>query len=190
VPVTVCEEWRRVEEFMSWKSWKILIGVLVLQLGPWAVPGTAQQTSDDMKVVQLTGLAGVKNHTKGTVKVENGNLQFVHAKAKTEVAVSTIEDVITGNDSQRAVHGFVGTLTMLAPYGGGRFLSLFRTKLDTLTLQYRDADGGLHGAIFTMSVGKADALKKLLVAQGAHTSLPTPDGPSAADSKPSAAKEH
>lgn len=175
---------------MSWKSWKVLVGILALQLGPLALSGTAQQTPDDMKVVQLTGLAGVKNHTKGTVKVENGNLQFVHAKAKTEVAASTIEDVITGNDSQRAVHGFVGTLTMFGPYGSGRFLSLFRTKLDTLTLQYRDADGGLHGAIFTMSVGKADALKKMLVAQGARTSLPTPDTPATADSKPSAGKEH
>jgi hypothetical protein len=51
-------------------------------------------------------------------------------------------------------------------------MSLFRTKLDTLTIQYRDADGGLHGAIFTMGAGKADALKKELVAHGAHTSIP------------------
>jgi ABC-type glycerol-3-phosphate transport system substrate-binding protein len=129
-------------------------------------------------------------YTKGKVKVENGNLRFAHGKAKTELAVSTIEDVVTGNDSQRAVHGFVGTLTMFAPYGGGRFLSLFRTKLDTLTLQYRDADGGLHGVIFTMDVGKADPLKKLLVAQGAHTSLPTPDAPAASDASRDATKEH
>jgi hypothetical protein len=51
-------------------------------------------------------------------------------------------------------------------------LSLFRAKLDTLTIQYRDADGGLHGAIFTMAVGKAEPLKKELVAQGARTSVP------------------
>jgi hypothetical protein len=51
-------------------------------------------------------------------------------------------------------------------------LPLFRKKLDTLTIQYRDADGGLHGALFTMPRGKADAIKKELVAQGAHTSVP------------------
>jgi len=177
---------------MTGKSWKMLIGISLLQLG-LALASAAQQaapeTAGDLKVVQLTGLTGVKNHTKGTVKVADGNLQFTHAQAKTEVAIATIEDVVTGNDSQRAVHGFVGTLTMFAPYGGGRFLSLFRTKLDTLTLQYRDADGGLHGAIFTMSVGQADPLKKLLVAQGARTSLPTPDAPAGADGKPSATKE-
>lgn len=175
---------------MTWRSWKVLTGMLMLQFGPLALSGTAQQTPDEIKVVQLTGLAGVKNHTKGTVKVENGNLEFVHAQAKTEVAIPAIEDVVTGNDSQRAVHGFVGTLTMFAPYGSGRFLSLFRTKLDTLTLQYRDADGGLHGAIFTMGPGKADPLKKLLVAQGARTSLPTPDTPAAADGKRAVTKEH
>jgi hypothetical protein len=185
---------------MSCRRSGIWFCVLLMQVGPLALAGAAQQTGGiqqaaaadnaDTKVVQLTGLVGVKNHTKGTVKVENGNLQFVHEKAKTEVAVATIEDVVTGNDSQRAVHGFVGTLTMFAPYGGGRFLSLFRTKLDTLTLQYRDGDGALHGAIFTMSPGKADALKKVLVAQGARTSLPTPDAPAAADDKASATKEH
>ena len=60
-------------------------------------------------------------------------------------------------------------LSMAAPYGGGRFLSLFRTKIDTLTIRYRDAEGGLHGAIFTMPVGKADGIKKELLASGAHT---------------------
>jgi hypothetical protein len=49
---------------------------------------------------------------------------------------------------------------------------LFRKKVDTLTIQYRDADGGLHGAIFTMPRGKADQIKKELVAQGARTSVP------------------
>jgi hypothetical protein len=79
---------------------------------------------------------------------------------------------------------------MFAPYGAGRFLGLFRNKLDTLTLQYRDADGGLHGAIFLLAVGQADPLKKLLVDQGAHTSLPTPEGSAAADAKPDNTKEH
>jgi hypothetical protein len=49
---------------------------------------------------------------------------------------------------------------------------LLRKKVDTLTIQYRDADGGLHGAIFTMPQGQADTIKKELVAQGARTSVP------------------
>jgi hypothetical protein len=84
--------------------------------------------------------------------------------------VTSIEDVVTGADSRKSVGNTVGLISMAAPYGGGRFLSLFRTKIDTLTVQYRDPDGGLHGAIFTMPVGTADVIKKDLVAQGAHTS--------------------
>lgn len=78
---------------------------------------------------------------------------------------------------------------MAAPYGGGRFLALFRTKIDTLTVQYRDADGGLHGAIFTMPAGTAETIKQELVAQGAHTSVQ--QGPDAGTSLsvPSAGKE-
>jgi hypothetical protein len=84
-----------------------------------------------------------------------------------------VSDVVTGADSQRAIHGTMGSLGLLAaPYGSGRFLSLFRTKMDTLTIKYHDADDGLHGAIFTMPVGKADEIKKELLAQGAHTSVP------------------
>jgi hypothetical protein len=173
------------------EPWKVSAGFLLLLMGPLAGQSFAQQaphqTPDTIKVMQLTGLIGVKNKTKGSVKVEGGTLEFVHAKVKTDLAVPAIQDVVTGNDSERAIHGFVGTLTMFAPYGSGRFLSLFRTKLDTLTLQYRDDNGGLRGAIFTMDVGKADALKKLLMAQGAHTSIP--DDPGGADAKADPTKE-
>src|SRR5215467_15338053 len=73
-----------------------------------------------------------------------------------------------------------GMVSMAAPYGGGRFLSLFRKKIDTLTLKYRDASGSLHGVIFTTPAGKADGIKGELVSQGAHTtSLKEPNPPDA-----------
>ena len=89
------------------------------------------------------------------------------------MAAASIEDVVTGKDSQRVIGGTSGTVASLAaPYGSGSALRFVSQKLDTLTIQYRDADGGLHGAIFTMPRGKAEAIKKELVAQGAHTSVP------------------
>jgi hypothetical protein len=136
------------------------------------------------KVTQITGLSGVKNKTKGLLLVNGSNLNFTHEQLKVNVPVNSVEDVVTGNDSQRAIGGALGTLSMFAPYGGGRFLSLFRTKLDTLTIKYRDADGGLHGAIFTMPVGKAELLKKDLLAMGAHTTVP-----SEADAAPTAKEQ-
>ena len=154
-----------------------------------ALPGVAQQPAAGNKAVQVTGLAGVKANASGNLTLETGNLQFATSGTKVSVPIHSVEDVITENDSQRVFRGTVGTLTMLAPYGGGRFLSLFRSKIDTVTIQYRDTDGGLHGAIFTMPLGKADPFKKDLVSQGARTSVPVQDDSGNSNGKPDAAKE-
>jgi len=153
-----------------------------------AVPCGAQQAAPAPGSVtgvhQVIGMTGIKEHAKGSLTVDGGNLLFSTSKSKATVAITSLQDVVTGNDSQRAIHGTLGALTMLAPYGGGRFLSLFRSKLDTLTIQYADASGAVHGAIFTLPVGKADELKKQLVAQGAHTSIPMEEEKKAPDAKP------
>jgi hypothetical protein len=149
----------------------------------------AQTVAEPFKAVQLTGFTGVKNNVKGTLKVENGQLHFVHGKETSAVSIASMEDVVTGADTQRAVGGTIGTLSMAAPYGSGRFLSLFRKKIYTLTLQYRDVDGGLHGAIFTMPVGEADAIKKQLVAQGARTTIMVEPGTAPASSNNPPSKE-
>ena len=174
---------------MRLPSRKVPTVFLLFLFSPLTLPSFAQQSTDGVNAVQIMGLTGVKAKAKGRLKLENGNLQFSSSKAKAEVAITSVEDIITGDDSQRVFRGTFGTLTMFAPYGGGRFLSLFRSKLDTLTIQYRDGDGGLHGAIFTMAAGKADPLKKLLVGQGAHTSIPVADDSSGSDPKADATKE-
>jgi hypothetical protein len=137
----------------------------------------AQQAQTLTQAVQLIGLAGLNENTKGNLTVINGTLRFIHSKGNADMAATSIENVVTGTDSQRAIGGTFGTLTQLAPFGSGRVLSLFRTKLDTLTIQYRDAAGGLHGVIFTMPPGKAEMIKQELIAHGAHTSNPTQADP-------------
>ncbi len=141
----------------------------------------AQQPSGAVKVQVITGLTGVKDKTSGNLSVEGGSLHFSHEQTKVDVAAASMEDVVTGADSQRVIHGTLGSTALLAaPYGSGRFLSLFRTKLETLTIKYHDSDGGLHGAVFTMPVGKVEEIKKELLAQGAHTSIPPEQAASAA----------
>jgi len=154
---------------MTSRTTTVLVGVASLFAGLVIPVADAQQASGPVKVVQLTGLAGVKDNAKGTLSVENGQLHFVHGKASSDVSASSIQDVVTAADSQRAVGGTIGLMSMAAPYGGGRVLSLFRTKIDILTVQYRDAVEGLHGAIFSMPIGTAEVIKKNLVAQGART---------------------
>jgi hypothetical protein len=151
---------------------KALAVVTLATFSPLVPQSFAQKPGGSVKVVQITGLTGVKNKTGGVLTVDGGNLHFSHGAAKVDLAAASVTDVVTGAESQRAIHGTMASLgLMAAPYGSGRFLSLFRTKMDTLTIKYHDADGGLHGAIFTMPVGKAEEVKKELLAQGAHTSV-------------------
>jgi hypothetical protein len=136
------------EKTMSHRSRTTFI-TAALPFAGLAIPiGNAQQTAAPVKAVQLTGLNGVENDAKGTLTVENSSLHFVHRKETADLSAASIEDVVTGSGNKE---------------------SIGKTAGDTLTVQYRDADGGLHGAIFTMPIGAADGIKGELLAQGAHT---------------------
>jgi len=155
---------------------RLILWSLLIALGTLTPLCPAQQPPPapvSIEAVQVIGLVGVKQNTKGNLKVENGSLSFAHSKSTCEVPAASIQDVVTGADSQRVIGGTVGTISRLAPYGGGTALSLLRSKVDIITIQYRDSNGGLHGVIFTMPVGQAQLIKQALVAQGAHTSIPS-----------------
>lgn len=165
----------------------LLVSFFVLAFVSAALPTSAQQQSmTSFKVVHVIGLQAIQHNAKGKVSVGKDSMQFVSGPTKSDLAISGIEDVQTGEDSQRMIRGTLGTLTMFGPYGSGRFLSLFRQKLDTLTIEYRDTNGGLHGAIFTMPHGQAAGLKTQLVAAGAKASpVPPPDTTQANNGKES-----
>jgi hypothetical protein len=171
----------------------VLVSVALLFAGIATSIGNAQEAPAPVKAVQLIGLTGVKQNAKGTLKVENGNLQFVHSKTNADITAASIQDVVTGDDTQRSVGGTVGVMSMAAPYGGGRFLSLFRRTIDTLTIRYRGVDGGLHGAIFTMPVGAATAIKTQLASEGvltATTAEPTTAIPAGNEQNATQSPEH
>ena len=154
------------------KRRKFLVSfALTLALAGFATCNADEQSSKPANAIALTGLNGVKDNAKGKLTVENGKLHFSYGKKSTDVIVASIEDVVTGEDTQAAVGKTVSTLSMAAPYGSGRFLALFRTKFDTLTLRYRDENGALHGVIFALPASGAEPIKKELLAQGAHTSI-------------------
>jgi hypothetical protein len=99
------------------------------------------------------------------------------------VSIPSVQDVFTEQDFKETMGGTAGTLAKMAvPFGGGRVLSLFREKIDMLTVEYRDGNGGLHGAIFTLPQGQAQLLKRQLVAAGAHASIP-PEEPAKPEEK-------
>jgi hypothetical protein len=148
-----------------------------------------QPAMASFKVKQIIGLEAIKHNTSGQVTVSKEALTFSAGPTKSDLAIAEIQDVLTGADSQRMIGGTLGTISMLGPYGSGRFLSLFRQKIDTLTIEYRDANGGLHGAIFTLPQGQGATLKAQLVAAGAKaTIVPAADATPANGGKTAGAK--
>lgn len=133
--------------------------------------GVAPPQQAPIKSTEVIGLADMKDKTEGTLTIEDSKLTFAHSGARSDIAAAAMEDVVTGDDSQRVIRGTLGKLTMFGPYGSGRVVSMWRSKIDSLTIQYRDANGGLHGVVFAMPAGTAESFKGELLAQGAHTSI-------------------
>ncbi len=144
----------------------------IIGAGLLAMPAAAQNPMSFPETKSVFGLEGMKHNADGILSVQNGNLEFVKGKKKVDVPAASITEVLTGKDSERSIGGTFGTLTMFAPYGAGRFLSLFRNKIDTLSIEYVDASGGIHGALFTLVQGNALGAKKALLDAGAKTSVP------------------
>jgi hypothetical protein len=144
-----------------------------------AVAPQASQSNSIPHVKCVIGLENVKPNTKGTLSLLPNGLEFATGKNEVDISTASILDIFTGQESRQDVSGPAGTLAKAAiPYGGGRIVSLFSHKVEVLTVEYLDSNGGFHGTIFVLSEGKATALKDQLVAQGAkvtpHVQTPQP----------------
>jgi len=113
-------------------------------------------------------LENTNRNCNGTLSIQGDALQFQQGgKPGAEVKITSIQAVFQGAESKQ-----VGGLPMklgkaAAPYGGGRVVSLLaHKKYDTLTLEYVDSNGGLHGAIFQLSKGQGELVRDSLKARG------------------------
>ena len=149
--------------------------ILVMACGAGAFAEDVSQPNNppsSLPATHLLGFAGARNNSKGTVSIECDALQSKKTgKAAMQVKIASIRDLVLG-DLSRQVGGVPVTLAKVAvPYSGGRAVSLFtHKKYDTLTLEYVDAEGGLHGAIFELKKGQAEGLRNHLLAKGAQVS--------------------
>jgi len=133
------------------------------------VDGTAKN------VVHIMGLDGVTRNAKGDLNIRGGLVDFkgrgTHGSG--QFNITSIQDVFTGEDSKQVGGTALTVVKIAAPFGSGRALSLFaHQKVDNLTIEYRDANNGFHGVIFVLPRGEAALVKKELIAQGAHSSVP------------------
>ena len=144
----------------------------------WGIPTIAQSTSEPtiatgahgVRATHILGFADARKKANGTLSIQAETLQFQSGeKPAAGVKIASVQDVVVGEMSKQ-VGGLPMTMgKVAAPYGGGRVLSLFaHRKYDSLAVQYADADGGIHGAIFQMHIGEGELVRKELVAKGAR----------------------
>jgi hypothetical protein len=120
------------------------------------------------RATHLLGFANARNNGTGTLSVQDDSLQFQqNGKPGAQVKLASVRDVFLGAESKQ-VGGLPMTLgKTAAPFGGGRVVSLFaHKKYDTLTLEYADADEGIHGAIFQLTKGQGELVRNELIARG------------------------
>lgn len=166
----------QIERRSRWRQTTLLLlGVALLVAAvaepAFSGPSPAPQNSSSHSISgvrYVIGLENVKPGAKGTITSIRAGLQFSSGKKNTQIPTSSIQDIFTGEESRQDVGGMKGTLVEAAiPYGGGRVVSLFSHRVDVLTVEYLDAGGGFHGAIFVLPAGRAAAFRDDLVAQGA-----------------------
>jgi hypothetical protein len=125
-----------------------------------------------ISVRHIIGLENVKSQSGGKLSVQSDYLLFNSRKSQAKVAISTIDDIILGSETTQS-GGTTGRVfkaaAIAAPYETGRVLSLLMwTKVDVLTVLYRDEKGGVHGAVFELPQGQAAGIRTQLIAAGAH----------------------
>jgi hypothetical protein len=159
---------------------RVLIDVCALWLCA-SVAALAQSTAPALKepnqpfsvrATHLVGLPNTKNNCKGTLSAQDNVLRFDQSgKTVAQVDIASLRNVFLGEEEMQ-----VGGLPMkigkaAAPYGGGRVVSVFAHKqYDTLTLEYIDSNGGVHGAIFQLTKGQGELVRNELVARGVSSS--------------------
>jgi hypothetical protein len=148
------------------------------------------QTSDSAKspaaassiqATHILGFAKVANNSSGKLSIEGKALQFQkEGGASAQVDIDSIQDVLLGTEDKQVGGTPMALGRAATPFGGGRVIGLFsHKKYDTLTLEYVDATGGFHGAIFQLQKGQAQLLKTELVSNGVHVTEPAQATPEA-----------
>ena len=155
----------------------ISLGALLLCSGIGALAQSTAlplngETPFSIRAHHLLGLPNTKNDCKGTLSIQGNLLRFQqNGKPAAQIDIASVRHIFLGEESVQ-----VGGVPMkigkaATPYGGGRVVSLFaHKKYDTLTLEYVDSDGGVHGAILQVAKGQGELVRNEVLALGASSS--------------------
>lgn len=152
-----------------WVLW-LCSGSGALAQSTAATPNT--KAPFNTQATHLLGLPNTKRNCNGTLSIQDRVLQFQpNGKPGIQVNMASVRDLSTGDESRQVGGWPMKVGKAAAPYGGGRVVSLFaHKKYDTLTLEYVDNNGGVHGAVFQLKKGQGELVKNELVARGVSSS--------------------
>lgn len=155
--------------------------VLLLFAAVIPLAQAADESSTVLRGTHIMGLEGARDNSTGNLTITGDTMQFQPGEgAPTQIKLTSIRDIFVGEEDRQ-----VGGVPMMMgkaaiPYSGGRVVSLFsHKKYDSLTVEYVDANGALHGAIFRIAKGSGSAYKQALMAKGAHATPAPQPSPSA-----------
>ena len=150
----------------------LLIWCSAAALAENASQPTNSTTPLSIHATHLLGFEGAKSNSSGTLSIQDNALQFQkNGTPAVQIKIVSIHDVFLGEQSKQVGGTPVTMGKVAAPFGGGRVVSLFaHKKYDTLTLEYVDAEGGIHGAIFQLDKGQGEVMGNELASRGVHVS--------------------
>ena len=139
-------------------------------------PADTSKPAATSGVTHILGFEGVSSNAQGDLSIQGDELRFLRKQGPpAQVAIGSIQGVTIGLEDKQVGGVPLTVVKTAAPYGGGRVMSLFsHKKFDTVTVEYRDSNGGFHGAIFQLTKGQGQVLGSELEAKGVHVSLPAP----------------
>src|SRR5215471_3826070 len=124
-------------------------------------PPVPPATKSSIHVKHILGFEDVPRNASGELSIDDDNLQFQrHGRPAAQVSIASIQNISLCEEDKQ-----VGGVPMMlgktaVPFGGGRVVSLFsHKKYDSFTIEYLDATGWFHGAIFQLDKGQAQSFK-------------------------------
>ena len=152
--------------------WALLLCSGIGALAQGIAPPLNANAPFSIRATHVLGLPNTKSNCKGSLSAQDNVLRFQQGgKPLAQLDIASVRGVFLGDETMQ-----VGGVPMkigkaAAPFGGGRVVSLFaHKKYDTLTLEYVDSNGGVHGAIFQLKKGQGELVRDELVARGLSSS--------------------
>ena len=114
-------------------------------------------------VKALIGLPGIAPNSVGTLSFNGRNLRFTTEQGFAEIPHQRMIEASSG-DERVETGGTAGQIArMLIPYGGGLAVgAVTHKKVGLLTLEFVDASGEYHGAVFVLDADDIPAALELL----------------------------